>query len=82
VPVAGGAPNEALRLFDFVTRPDGIVRNLFPDEVVATELDRLARGQQSDGGWTVDFEAASPIAALEWRGYATVGAVATLSATW
>ena len=82
VPVAGGAPDEALRLFDFVTRPDGIVRDLFTDEVVATELDRLARGQQPDGGWTVDFDAASPAAALEWRGYATVGAVATLTATW
>ncbi len=82
MPVAGGAPDEALRLFDFVTRPNGIVRALFADDVVATHLDRLARGQRSDGGWTVDFEAASPAAALEWRGYATVGAVARLTAIW
>lgn len=42
------------------------------------ELDRMATRQQADGGWTVDFASASPAAALEWRGYATVGAVSTL----
>ena len=82
VPVEGGAPDEALRLLDFVTRPDGIVRSLFTDNVIATELDRLTHGQQPDGGWTVDFESSSPAAALEWRGYATVAAVTTLTAPW
>ena len=31
-----------------------------------------------DGGWVVDFGSFSPIAALEWRGYATVRAVEIL----
>jgi hypothetical protein len=75
VPVAGGAPNEALRPLDFAPRTDGPARRLFAAEVIADELARLAGRQQPDGGWTVDFEAASPAAALEWRGYATVGAV-------
>jgi hypothetical protein len=47
---------------------------------VAADLERLAAMQQPDGGWTVDYDTASAIAALEWRGYATVRAVATLQA--
>ena len=34
----------------------------------------------SDGGWVVDHGSFSPIAALEWRGYATVRAVEILRA--
>ena len=79
VPVQGGAAGEALRALDLAPRA-GAVRDLFAGDVVAGELDRLARGQQPDGGWTVDFESSSPAAALEWRGYATVAAVTTLSA--
>ena len=37
-------------------------------------------GQQDDGGWVVDFTAYSPAAALDWRGYATVGALTVLRA--
>jgi hypothetical protein len=37
-------------------------------------------GQQDDGGWVVDFTACSPAAALDWRGYATVGALTVLRA--
>lgn len=82
VPVQGGTDGEALRPLDFATRPDGPVRSLYTDDVVAADLDRLARGQQPDGGWTVDYASSSPAAALEWRGYATVSAVTTLLATW
>lgn len=53
------------------------VRELFPDDVVAADLERLA-GQQPDGGWLVHFTSYSPAAALEWRGYATVRAVELL----
>ena len=42
------------------------------------DTDGLAGLQQRDGGWTVDFEPASAAAALEWRGYATVQAIAIL----
>ena len=76
--VAGGAPDEALRPLDLAPRPDGRARRLFAPEVIDAELDRLAARQQADGGWIVDFESSSPAAALEWRGYATVGALSTL----
>jgi hypothetical protein len=78
VPVEGGAADEALRPLDLAPRADGAARQLFADGIVAADLDRLAREQQPDGGWVVDFESASPAAALEWRGYATVAAVAVL----
>ncbi len=77
VPVRGGAAGEALRVLDLAPRP-GALRESFASDVVDADLDRLARGQQSDGGWTVDFESSSPAAALEWRGYATVAAVSVL----
>lgn len=76
--VMGGTRDEALRPLDLAPRPDGPARRLFADGIVGFELDRLASGQQPDGGWTVDFESSSPAAALEWRGYTTVAAVVAL----
>ncbi len=78
VHVAGGADDEYLRPLDFAPHPDRPARTLFAPDVVAADLDRLAGGQQDDGGWLVDFAGYSPAADLEWRGYATIGAVATL----
>jgi len=76
--VAGGTEDEAVRPLDLAPRAGGAARALFRDDVVAAELERLRKGQQPDGGWTVDFTSYSPAAALEWRGYATVRAVAIL----
>lgn len=78
MPVEGGAANEALHALDCAPYPDRPVRELFSDEVIAADLERLARRQQPDGGWLVDFTPYSPAAALEWRGYATVHAVDVL----
>lgn len=78
VGVQGGTDDESLRPLDFAPRSGGPARRLFGEDVIAAELDRLAGQQQSDGGWVVDFAAASPAAALEWRGYATVAAVTVL----
>jgi hypothetical protein len=78
--VAGGAEGEALRPLDFALIPDRPVRALFAAETVQAELDRLVSEQRADGGWTVNWAAFSPAAALEWRGYATVRAVAILTA--
>ena len=77
VPVQGGVEGKALRPLDFARRP-GVVRRLFPDELIASELRRLSAEQRADGGWTVQFVSVSPAAALEWRAYVTVAAVALL----
>jgi hypothetical protein len=78
VPVQGGAEGETLHLLDFAPYPDRPVRALLAESAVAADLDRLVSQQQADGGWAVDFQSYSPAATIEWRGYATVRAVATL----
>jgi hypothetical protein len=78
--VAGGAEDEYMRPLDFAPLPGGPARSLFADGVVEAELERLASGQQPDGGWRVDFASYSPAAALEWRGHATVQALILLRA--
>jgi hypothetical protein len=73
--VTGGTGDEMLHPLDLAPYPDGPARTLFTDEVIEVDLDRLAGLQQSDGGWVVDYESPSPRGALDWRGYATVGAI-------
>ena len=80
VPVTGGAEGETMRALDFAPSPDRPARALFTQEAIDAELRELAGEQRDDGGWTVDFQSYSPAAALEWRGYATVRAIATLRA--
>jgi hypothetical protein len=76
--VAGGADDEFLRPLDFAPHPHRPARELFRDELIAQEFDRLAAQQQDDGGWAVDFVSYSPAAALEWRGHRTVQALTIL----
>ncbi|MEV4274485.1 hypothetical protein [Actinoplanes xinjiangensis] len=76
----GGTDGEVLHPLSFTPYADGPSRALFSKEAVAADLDRLAASQQPDGGWTVDFPAYSPAAALEWRGYTTVASVRILRA--
>lgn len=77
-PVAGGAEGEVLHPLDFTPYAHAPSRASFTTAAIATDLDRLAGQQQPDGGWTVDYTTYSPAAALEWRGYATIQAIATL----
>jgi hypothetical protein len=79
LPVAGGIEGETIRPLDIAPLPDRPVRALFSDEVINAELVRLAEQQHDDGGWDVDFQSYSPMAALEWRGYATVKAALILT---
>ena len=79
VPVHGGEEDETLRPLDLAPEPDGPARGLLDPAVVEADLDRLASGQQEDGGWTVDFVSRSPAGKLDWRGYATVAALDVLS---
>ncbi|BEL03237.1 hypothetical protein Q0Z83_014280 [Actinoplanes sichuanensis] len=76
----GGTVGEVLHPLDFTPDAARASRALFSKEAIAADLDRLAAGQQPDGGWAVDFPAYSPAAAIEWRGYATVGSVRILRA--
>ncbi len=73
--VTGGAEDEMLRPLDVAPYPDTPTRALFTDDVISTDLERLAGLQQEDGGWIVDFVSASPAGSLDWRGYATVRAI-------
>jgi hypothetical protein len=79
VPVHGGEEAETLRPLDLAPDPDGAARRLLDPAVVEADLERLASGQQEDGGWTVDFVSRSPAGRLDWRGYATVAAVDVLT---
>jgi hypothetical protein len=79
VPVHGGVEGEKLRPLDLSPDPDAPSRALLDPAVVAADLERLASGQQEDGGWTVDFESRSPAGKLDWRGYATVAAIDVLT---
>ena len=53
--VAGGIEGEALRPLDFSPHPGRPLRALVAPEAIEADLDRLAAGQQDDGGWTIDF---------------------------
>jgi hypothetical protein len=78
LPVAGGAAGEVLHPLDYSPEPGSAVRGLLPPAVVQHDLERLSGLQQPDGGWPIDFAVSSPAAGLEWRGYATVKALADL----
>jgi hypothetical protein len=78
VRLRGGAEDEMLRPLDFAPYPDRPARDLFTTDVIAADLERLAGQQQEDGGWTVDYLQISPAGSMDWRGYATVRAIAIL----
>jgi hypothetical protein len=78
VPVAGGAEGETLRPLDIAPDPGRPARALLDSQAIAADLARLAGEQREDGGWTVDYLPISPAGSLDWRGYATVKAIATL----
>ncbi|WP_127503665.1 hypothetical protein [Actinoplanes solisilvae] len=77
-PVAGGADGEVLYPLDFTPHPGAASRAFFDPKAIAADVIRLTDAQQPDGGWTVSFNAFSPAAALEWRGYATIQAITVL----
>jgi hypothetical protein len=79
LPVEGGIEGETIRPLDIAPLPNRPVRALFRADLISAELERLAEQQEDDGGWTVDFRSYSPMAALEWRGYATVKAALILT---
>jgi hypothetical protein len=77
--VPGGLPDEKIRPLDYSPNPGPLRRHLAPG-LIERDLDRLAAEQRGDGGWEIDFAPGSPAAAIEWRGYMTVYAIAVLRA--
>ncbi len=80
LPVEGGIEGERLKPLDLAPVPGTSIIKYLPREIIDADLDRLVADQQSDGGWRVDFNSSSPAGALEWRGFATVRALAVLRA--
>jgi hypothetical protein len=80
LPVRGGVEDEKLRPLDYAPWPERPLREHLAPTAIERDLDRLEQGQREDGGWAVDFPSSSPAGALEWRGYATVRALAVLRA--
>ncbi|MFB4313106.1 hypothetical protein [Actinomadura sp. 21ATH] len=78
IAVEGGTEDEFLRPLDLAPLPGRPARELFTEDVIAADLDRVASSQQADGGWTVDYAKISPAGALDWRGHATVQAISLL----
>lgn len=74
------APGHIHRPIDIATSPDGIAATLFDRATMDRQLDWLAKTQQPDGGWDIDFPAWCPATGPEWRGNLTLGRLLTLRA--
>jgi hypothetical protein len=66
------ATGEVHTPLDFAAGPSSLARGLFADEVIEAHLDALVAAQQSDGGWTFNWPAWTPVVEPEWRGAATI----------
>jgi hypothetical protein len=53
---------------------------LFSDELIEGHLDRLAAGQQDDGGWPIAWNPPAHSSTLAWRGIETLRALRVLAA--
>lgn len=65
---------------DWSDTPDHPLRKHFKQEDIETNLDRLIKDQQEDGGWNITWPATSPTCELEWRGWLTLEKLLTLKA--
>lgn len=74
------APGEVHGPLAFASNPESLARQLFDQVAIEAHLDKLGREQQADGGWTFNWLQWSDSAALDWRGFMTVGALEVLRA--
>jgi hypothetical protein len=65
---------------EWAPRPDHPLRPIFDDATLQTHLAVLAARQQPDGGWPINWQALSPAAEAEWRGWVTIEALRKLKA--
>ena len=73
-------PGYGLTPLHLADTPQSPWRRIFDDAAIDGHLDRLARDQQSDGGWPITWEPPGAAALLEWRGIETVRALRVLRA--
>jgi hypothetical protein len=78
VAVPGGTEDEKLTPLALSPHANLLSRSMFTDQHIQADLERLAEGQQSDGGWTFDWLEWCPAQGLDWRGVQTVQAISTL----
>jgi hypothetical protein len=74
------APGETHGVLAFAPKPESMARALFDAATIDAHLDKLAAGQQEDGGWTFNWPQWSEAASLDWRGFMTVDALMLLRA--
>jgi hypothetical protein len=74
-PTAGGYVKMPL---DWAPTPTSFFRKLFDDETLRLHLTALARRQQADGGWAINWDPISPVVDYEWRGRLTIDALVSL----
>ncbi|GGY93401.1 hypothetical protein [Streptomyces nitrosporeus] len=80
-PVAPGyAPGEHHFPYDYARTPGSLARRWFSESELEASLDRLAAGQQQDGGWPVTWRQWAPGTELEGRPLVTLRALQTLRA--
>lgn len=68
------------KVLDWAPTPDSYAAKVISEREFQEHLDHLIREQQEDGGWPINWEAPSPAAEQEWRGWMTVQRLKTLRA--
>lgn len=75
-----GTTGYVRKALDWAPFPDDPLRALFSEQEIQANLKEVVAAQQEDGGWGITWTPVSPGCELEWRGWATVGALLRLRA--
>jgi hypothetical protein len=78
--VEGYSAGEVHQPTDYVPEPSSLARSWFSDAEFDRSLDKLAAGQQEDGGWTFAWPSWTPVTEYEWGPIVTIESLATLKA--
>jgi hypothetical protein len=80
VELTPGAPGRVHTPLDYAPLPSSVCRMLFDESLIEAHLDHLARAQQDDGGWAINFATVSEVSERAWRGHFTIDALRVLRA--
>lgn len=75
-----GTTGYVRKALDWAPFPDDPLRVHFSEQEIQANLEEIVAGQQEDGGWGITWHPISPSCEMEWRGWATVGALLRLRA--